>query len=462
MKLPPVTASTVPNLRPAYWFALLNALSSQVILSGPLVLFAKTLGASATILGLVAGMMPLLTILQIPAANFVDRIGYRRFVIGGWSLRIAFIFLMALIPLSERFLNPNAQLVLLLIFLFLFNLSRGISACAWLPWITGLVPAASRGRYLATDQACSNGASFICFLVIAALLGVDRWLPNIAQSWSFILTFLFSGIMGVLSLIFLKQIPDIPVPSEESGNRKPVPWMHLAAHPPFRRLLELDAIWSLAYGGLATFVVAFLKAGSIWDDSSILALMSVQFLGGLGALWFGGRRLDQHGSKPTFGFIMLAGLVVAVGWFVVSAKAVSTGPALLILLILPLGLLNALFTAANNHLAMTIVPRMGRNHFFALYSVVWQVTLGLSPIAWGLLIDSVGDRSIHRLGIDWNRYSLFFGLVSFTFVWAFVQSRRLEEPKATGVTTLLHDLFLHEPRRALVRLLGRSGGGLSQ
>ena len=190
--------------------------------------------------------------------------------------------------------------------------------------------------------------------------------------------------------------------------------------------------------------------------------MSVQFLGGLGALWFGGRRLDQHGSKPTFGFIMLAGLVVAVGWFLVSAKVVSTGPALLILLILPLGLLNALFTAANNHFAMTIVPRMGRNHFFALYSVVWQVTLGLSPIAWGLLIDSVGDRSIHRLGIDWNRYSLFFGLVSFTFVWAFVQSRRLEEPKATGVTTLLHDLFLHEPRRALVRLLGRSGGGLSQ
>ncbi|MSU31322.1 MAG: hypothetical protein EXS25_01420 [Pedosphaera sp.] len=93
MKLtPPIIAPTEPNLRPAYWFALLNALSSQVILSGPMVLFAKTLGASTTILGLVAGMMPLLTILQIPAANFVDRIGYRWFVIGGWSLRISFIF----------------------------------------------------------------------------------------------------------------------------------------------------------------------------------------------------------------------------------------------------------------------------------------------------------------------------------------------------------------------------------
>jgi hypothetical protein len=47
-------APAVPDLRPAYWFSAFNALSFQVVLAGPMVLYAKTLGASATVLGIVA------------------------------------------------------------------------------------------------------------------------------------------------------------------------------------------------------------------------------------------------------------------------------------------------------------------------------------------------------------------------------------------------------------------------
>jgi len=44
----------------AFLFATFNALSFQIVLSSPMVLYAKSLGASATILGVIAGMMPLL------------------------------------------------------------------------------------------------------------------------------------------------------------------------------------------------------------------------------------------------------------------------------------------------------------------------------------------------------------------------------------------------------------------
>ena len=40
-----------------------------------MVLYAKTLGASATVLGIIAGMMPLLVIFQIPAASYIPRSG---------------------------------------------------------------------------------------------------------------------------------------------------------------------------------------------------------------------------------------------------------------------------------------------------------------------------------------------------------------------------------------------------
>ena len=60
-----------PGLHNAYLFSVFNAFSYQIVLSSPMVLYAKTLGASATVLGIIAGMMPLLVIFQIPAASYI-------------------------------------------------------------------------------------------------------------------------------------------------------------------------------------------------------------------------------------------------------------------------------------------------------------------------------------------------------------------------------------------------------
>lgn len=129
----------------AFVFAIFNALSFQIILSSPMVLYAKSLEASATVLGIISGMMPLLVIFQIPAAGHVEHIGYKRFVYAGWGLRVMFIFTMALVPLTNAFLDNASKLALLMFLLFGFNLSRGISSAAWLPWITVLIPAGIPG-----------------------------------------------------------------------------------------------------------------------------------------------------------------------------------------------------------------------------------------------------------------------------------------------------------------------------
>jgi len=125
-----------------------------------MVLYAKSLNASATVLGLITGMMPLLVIFQIPAAAYIGRVGYKRFVYAGWGMRVLFIGAMALVPLTSPFLNGTTRLALILALLFAFNLSRGISSCAWLPWITGLVPPEFRGRFLSREAAFVNLASF--------------------------------------------------------------------------------------------------------------------------------------------------------------------------------------------------------------------------------------------------------------------------------------------------------------
>src|SRR5687767_10789929 len=113
-----------PGLNNAFRFATFNALSFQIVLGSPMVLYAKSLDASATVLGILAGMMPLLVIFQIPAAHYVNQVGYKRFVYAGWGVRVFFIFLMALVPLSGSFLDSSTRLALILTLLFAFNLSR--------------------------------------------------------------------------------------------------------------------------------------------------------------------------------------------------------------------------------------------------------------------------------------------------------------------------------------------------
>lgn len=450
----PLTAVAPPagipgELAPMYWFSALNALSFQPVLGSPMVLYAKSLGASATVLGILAGMMPILVISQIPAAQFVDRIGYRRFVLSGWSVRVGIIFLVALVPLAGAFLDAATRLVLLVALLFVFNVSRGIASAAWLPWITELIPPALRGRHFARDQLCMNAASMVTFAICGVTLGAD------GGPFRFAAVFAFSALTGATSLPFLRRIPDAAPPAPPAQGSGSVPWTTLASHPPFAKLLRVNVAWSVAYGGLTTFVVTFLKTGAGLPEDRILYLMSLSFLGGVASPWLAGPRLDRLGSKPMLAFSMVVGFGIGAGWWLAAGHALPVTAGLAVPLLMLLGLVNALFSAANNRLAMEIVPPLGRNHFFALFMVVWQITLGLSPIAWGLLLDAIGGWHGSTLGFAWNRYSLYFALVSVAFVVAFWFCQRLEEPRAAEVQHLLRELLVDEPRRWWTFVTGR-------
>src|SRR6266571_568208 len=220
-----------PGLHNAFLFSGFNALSYPLVLSSPMVLYAKSLGASATVLGIIAGMMPLLVIFQIPAASYIARIGFKRFVYAGWGTRVTFIFAMALVPLTGGFLDAHNRLALMLMLLFCFNLSRGISSCAWLPWITVLVPATLRGKYLARDAAVQNSGSFVTFLIAAACLAGQP------RAWQFAVLFAFSAVTGAVSLSFLKRIPDAEMPEEIRASKARVPWFEMMTYRPFKKLL---------------------------------------------------------------------------------------------------------------------------------------------------------------------------------------------------------------------------------
>jgi MFS family permease len=438
-----------PGLNNAYLFSAFNALSFQIVLAGPMILYARSLGASATILGVIAGMMPLLVIFQIPAASHINRIGYRRFVLAGWSTRVGFIFAIALVPLTITFLNASNRLALLLALLFCFNLSRGISSCAWLPWITVLVPERLRGKYLARDAGVQGIASFVTFLVSAAALAGQP------QPWQFSALFAYSAVTGAISLTFLKRIPDVPTPAESAQSATRVPWLEMARYAPFFKLQRTVIAWSVAYGGITAFTVAFLKAETGMSEGKILLVNSVAFIGGWSSLWFLGSRLDRLGSKPVLSFCSAAWVAVLGGWLTLAGGVFPAKLTLVLLLQVLMGLLAALVQMANTRLAMAVIPAMGRNHFFALYSVLNNVTLGLAPIGWGLLIDAVGTRAPVWLGVEWNRFTVFYAAAALAFLVTLTLARRLDEPKAASMEDLLREILIQSPQRFWLRFWPR-------
>ena len=446
---PAERAAFPAGLHNAFLFAAFNALSFQLVLSSPMVLYARTLGASATVLGIIAGMMPLLVIFQIPAASYIARVGFKRFVYAGWGTRVLFIFGMALVPLTGGFLDARNRLALMLMLLFCFNLSRGISSCAWLPWITLLVPPGLRGKYLARDAAVQNSGSFGTFLIAAACLAGEP------RPWQFAILFAFSAVTGAVSLMFLKRIPDAEMPADVRSSKTPVPWLEMIQYPPFKKLLCTIVGWSVAYGGMTAFTVTFLKTEAGMSEGKILLVTSTSFLGGLSSLWLLGSRLDRFGSKPVLTFSFAAWLAVLGGWIAISGGVLAVKLWLLLALQVLMGLLAAVVQMSNTRLAMAIIPVMGRNHFFAIYSVVGNVTLGLAPIAWGLLIDAVGAHSPFWLGLSWNRFTIFFAVASLAYVVTLLLARRLDEPEAASMEELLREVLIQSPQRFWLRFWPR-------
>jgi len=148
-------------------------------------------------------------------------------------------------------------------------------------------------------------------------------------------------------------------------------------------------------------------------------------------------------------------MAALVGWATLAGGMLPPQLVTVLFLQCLMGLLAALVSMSNTRLAMAVIPVMGRNHFFAIYSVVSNVTLGLSPIAWGLLIDAVGKGSPVWLGIEWNRFTIFFAAAVVAFGAALGFSRKLDEPQAASLEELLREILIQSPQRFWLRFWPR-------
>src|SRR5271155_4489874 len=94
----PASPEPMPkDIHYVYIFDIFNTTSWSVVLGAPMLLFLQHLNATATVVAIAASLSPILNVLQIPAARFVEQVGYRRFVLSGWTTRSFLVIGMAVV-----------------------------------------------------------------------------------------------------------------------------------------------------------------------------------------------------------------------------------------------------------------------------------------------------------------------------------------------------------------------------
>jgi hypothetical protein len=440
----PAIPEVPPQATNSFRFSLFNAVNFQITLGAPMILYAKALGGSATTIGIVASLAPLMTVLQLPTAYFIPKVGYKGFVLFGWSVRAVLLFMLAVLPLL-RFLPSGVQVELMLTCLFLFNVVRGISTGAWLPWLTALVPANARSAFLRFDQLHMQCGGMLAVAISTAVL----WSGG--RPWQFALLFVISGLAGMMSLHFVRKIPDIEIGEQAKSSGQPVPWLEILKYPPFTKLLIFNVVYNWVVGGLAAFVIAFLEGRAGYTAGQVLAVSLAASVGAFASVPFFGLVLERTGSKPLLSLAMSLYLVGILFWLVVTAGIVPAHYLLVGGNYLVLGVAGGLFSIANTRIAMDTMPVMGRNHFFALFTVFASLSLGLAPIFWGVFLDTLGKKEFLLGSFQVNRFSTYFLLLSLLGIITFFLAKPLVEKKGKPFDTAVRDVVI----LARLKLYGR-------
>ncbi|MDR1304062.1 MAG: MFS transporter [Verrucomicrobiales bacterium] len=432
----------------AYLFQIFNSLSFPIIVGMPMLLFLKRFGASATVLGVMVALAPLSNILQIPAAGYVERVGYRRFVLRGWATRSVFILFFIVIACLPAGLDHTTKIVLTLSLLVFYNASRGISVCGFLPWLTQLIPDEHRGTYISRDQMFSNISILLCSLSASCFL---QWWDGLG---AFGVLFFISFVTAMLSLVYLKKIPDVPVPP---AARSPagVPWGAILRYRPFRVFLAFNCALFVAWSGSTVLQVSMLRDLFAYTDSDFMRLGVVSSLLFIVSMYGLPKIINRVGNKPFLAVSLTVQIAHMAGWALIGAGLIPCAWWSVALQQGSWGVAAAFFGLANTRMVMSIAPALGRSHFFAVFSVGQNLVTGLCPVLWGLLVDGLRGFNVHWGAWHWNPYCLGYVLVTLVMCASAGLLTRVREDRAMTTEEFFRELLVNSPARAISRLIRR-------
>ena len=400
--------------RAGLFFAGANGVTWMVGIGSPMVLMAEKLGADASQIGLASAFVFLVLPMQVLATSTLSRLGYRRQMILGWSVRALFL----VVPLgfalyaSEEPAEWMPRVFVASVFGFCFFRAFGVAA--HIPWLAKILPVFLRGRFFATEGLITSMVGVATLLLSSALFARLEAYP--AFAWMYALAL----VGAALAILSLRRLPDAPRPGPIPVRSLHRETRRLWLEPgDFRFYLGLSLLGSLVGSSLSPFATYYLRSEAEFSSSAILAFVAATFAGQIAGLIGIRRLLDRAPLRRFFRVAALGIIAVELFWlaYVAGAKGLEAG---LPLAYFVLGIALAIHNTANVTYLPELAPEERRPVALAVFTATLGMLSGLAPVVWGFVL----KRSDSLPGMRVDRFLAFFVLgIAFQALLFFLQGR---------------------------------------
>ncbi|MHC4674583.1 MAG: MFS transporter [Planctomycetota bacterium] len=379
-----------------------DGMCSQVmgVLTGGafLVAFAVLLGASNTVIGLLAAIAPLTQILQIPTIFVVDKIRLRKFLVVASSLlsRLSWL-IVATLP----WLVPSDQRVLVLVIcLFLYFGLGTVSGGAFNSWMRDLIPEKIMGSYFARRFAIATAIGAVLTVLAGVAVDFGKRLFD-SELGIYSILFLAGSVSGLIGLYFLTRIPEPKMSPDPSKGLISVLGQPFKDEG-FRKLLWFLGSWNFAINLAAPFFVVYMLTRLGMSMTWVLGLSVLSQLTNILFFQIWGRLADTFSNKSVLGVSGPLFILSILLWpfTTMPEKYILTIPILVFIHILA-GMSTAGVTLCSANIALKLAPRGKATSFLATNALVNGLAATFAPIIAGVTADWFAKEEL-TLALKWT------------------------------------------------------------
>lgn len=382
-------------------YLLIDGVASQLMTSltggAFLVAYALLLGASNTVIGLIASVAPLTQILQIPAIYLIEITRRRKLLaVIAAILSRSFWLLIAALPWLAGPDGSPMSIPLLMVCLTLYSGFGTIQSCAFNSWKRDIVPEAIMGRYLA--KRLTLATALAALLTLASGIIIDRGSDLFSSALTlYSALFAVGALFGFIGAGALAQVPEprMAPPSGQSLFRLLLePWRD----GNFRKLLMFLGSWNfavnLAIPFFSVYMIKTLELPMAWviGFSVSSQVANVVFY----RIW--GRLADRFTNKSVMSVSGSLFVITIALWPFVTLpdKYFLTIPLLVLIHVLS-GISTAGVNLAAAGLALKAAPKGKATAFLAVNAIISGTAATIAPILAGIASDHFAEE---HLSID--------------------------------------------------------------
>ena len=364
--------------------AVMVQLTGGVFLTG----FALALGASSTVIGVLAGVPFMVKLSQLYLSWRIERVGHwRHSALEGALLSRAALLIAALAPLV---VGRGRGAWVLVGVIAASALGATVFEMAFQTWMAELIPERSRGEFWGRRARVAGIAGLVASLVAA--FGVDRagsdGTPTLGE---FAVVISVGALAGLLGLAFLRRVPS---PRRQHSRVQPISLRDALSRPlhdvNYRRLLRFVAAWGIAGGIVAPFFAVYMLEQLRLSFLTVTILTAIT--GGTMSLvqLYWGRLGDHFGAKT----------VLRAGTYVIAVTPflwlfVRPGRTWLIVLIqLLAGFGWGAYHLSVTNLVLKLAPQVARPSYLASFGATQGLAEAFAPVLGGFTLDALVSRGL--------------------------------------------------------------------